>query len=84
MKRTVAGGGNNRVNFVYLRDVGDMVAVALVKDEVWGGGLENGILGSIVMHDEFVAKMGSAASMSLTPPLVLRRGTAGRSLTAAL
>ena len=85
VKGAVAGGGNDRVNFAYLEDVGDMVAVALAEDEVWGrGGLENGIVGSIVMRDEFVAKTRSAANMSLSPPLVLRRSTAGRSLIATL
>ena len=48
------------------------------------GGFENGIVGSIVMRDEFVAKTRSAANMSLSPPLVLRRSTAGRSLIATL
>lgn len=33
----MAGGGNDRVNFAYLEDVGDMVAVALAEDGVWGG-----------------------------------------------
>ena len=39
VKGAVAGGGNDRVNFAYLEDVGDMVAMALAEDEVWGGGV---------------------------------------------
>lgn len=45
VKGAVAGGGNDRVNFAYLEDVGDMVAVVLAKDEVWGGGWKMVLLG---------------------------------------
>ena len=64
----------------YLRDVGDAVAVVLAKNEVWGG-LENGIVGSVKRHNGFVARARGSASMSLSPPLVICRYAAGRSLT---